>query len=124
MMPDLSAQTGPCAQPDTRAARAHGNKVSEAGFGGSFVPARWRGVTGPCGCCGAVGLSFNLADGQIVRLSVPLGDVRHLHGGTIDVMASGYFRGSHLTCFTCFQSDSSTGSPAEAESTPQGLGNT
>lgn len=33
MMPDLSAQSGPCAQPDTRVARPHGNKVSEAGFG-------------------------------------------------------------------------------------------
>lgn len=33
MMPDLSAQAGPCAQPDTRAARTHGNKVSEAAHG-------------------------------------------------------------------------------------------
>lgn len=41
MMPDLSAQSGPCAQPDTRAARPHGNKVSEGrGAGDAFLTAQ------------------------------------------------------------------------------------
>ena len=41
---------------------------------GSFVDATWRGTTNTDGQL--IGVSFNLADGAIVRLALPVADAR------------------------------------------------
>ena len=72
-----------------------------------FKNATWRGTTNTDGKL--IGISFNLADGQVVRLSLPLGDA--IQAGESLLSYAAPFRSA-----TNSHSESSSGNPSLAVS--------
>lgn len=81
------------------------------------VKVRWRGTSRPCGQCGAQHLSFDLADGSVLRLRLTAADARSV----IETLAEMIALGQHhsVVCRKCgCQSASSHGNPQVAQSGP------
>lgn len=76
----------------------------------SYEEAEWRGTL-PVDGAGRIGLSFNKADGEIVRLSLDLDSARSVLEMFIEYLAEYQERRSH--------SDTSSGMPSVEGSTPQ-----
>lgn len=72
-------------------------------------PATWRSTSPICGCCGCVNLSFNLADGSVVRLKLPRAEMVHVLETYAEFLANPPRR---ARCHGCLdQPESSSGSP-------------
>lgn len=82
-------------------------------FSGEFVPVAWRGTTFNAACQkDAVGVSFNSQDGGVIRLLM----TRESAKQTADSLLEAYQRWVE---FASFHSDSSSGKPSVAVSTPE-----
>jgi len=74
-----------------------------------FQPANWRSTSPVCACCGCVCLSFNLADGSVVRLKLPHAEMVHVLETYAEFQANPPRRARCQRCSDL--SDNSSGSP-------------
>lgn len=77
----------------------------------AFLPAKWRGTTNTDG--DIIGISFDLADGSIVRLALDMESARHVSETLLEYAGPYWVR-------TNSQSDKSDGSPSRDGSPQEG----
>lgn len=81
----------------------------------SQTVSRVRRRTGPCGCCGDMVLSFDMADGSVLRLRM----TREQRAEVVDLFRLRWPYRSAGKCPECFQSESAPGNPQSDGSTPE-----
>lgn len=81
------------------------------------IQVQWRGTSRPCGQCQEQHLSFDLADGSVLRLCLTAEDARHILETLAEMIALGPHQS--VVCRKCgCQSASSSGNPQVAKSSP------